>query len=104
MNEGQLRGMQHLAWRDVAGQLRQALVLPVAVGCIPNQRVAEKLEVHPNLVRAASVEDGLGQGRFTQSFEHAITGPCLAPGFLIYRHAFAMRRMPRNGAKGAVTT
>ena len=44
------------------------LVLPVAIGCVPHQGEAEKLEMNPDLVRPSGVQQGLGQSRLAQAF------------------------------------
>src|SRR5437899_4787447 len=96
MNEYQLKSVQHLALRSIAGQLSQTLVLAVAISRVANERKAEELEMDADLVGAPGVQDGLGQCRPAQTLQHAIAGSGLAPRFIVDRHPLAMRAMPGN--------
>src|ERR1035441_8184284 len=94
MDESQPAGMQHLPGCGVAGQLRHALVLPVAVGRVAHERKAEELEVHPDLVGAAGVQDRLDKRRPLQPLQHAIVRPRLASDVVVHGHALAVGGMP----------
>ena len=78
-------------------QILQALVLPVPVGRVAHHREPQELEVHPDLVRAAGVQDRLDQRRPAQSLQHMVAGPRLTSSVVIHRHALAMGGMPSNG-------
>ena len=48
--------MQHLTWRDVMCYLPQPFVLRGAVHFVAHERMADMVEVHPNLMRAARMQ------------------------------------------------
>jgi hypothetical protein len=89
--------VQHLAGCGVVGEFFEVMILSVAVDKITDQRVTNKLEVHPHLVSAASVYVYFGQSRATEAFEHTIGGARIAAEILHNRHAFSVRRMPCEG-------
>ena len=86
----ELEVLQHLARGRIASRLFQSLVLTVAIRPVANQGKAEKLEMHPDLVCSARVQDCLGQRCPAQSLEDLVTGSRLAAKFIIDRHAFSM--------------
>lgn len=62
MLEPEAPRVEHLARGPVAGDFREPRVWALAVGVIPDERVAEVLEVDADLVGAAGVERGLEPG------------------------------------------
>ena len=98
MHEGKFARVQHHTRRFVAGQFRELLVLPRAIGFVARQRMAEELEMHADLMGAARVQLRLHQRGGIQPLEHAPARVRRATGMVVADgHAFAMRRMPRNG-------
>ena len=90
--------MQHHARRGVIRQFLQPGILPRAVGFIADERMAEKLKMHADLMRATGVNLRLDERGRVQSFQHAITGVRGPAGIVVARgHAFAVRRMPGDG-------
>ena len=98
MDERKFPRMQHHARSGAAGQFRELLVLLRAVNFITRERMAEELEMHANLVRPAGVDLRLDKRRGLQLFQHAPACVRRAAGIVVaHGHAFAMRRMPRDG-------
>ena len=98
MDERKFARVQHHARRFVAGQFGQPLVLPRAVGPVAGERMAEELEMHANLVRAARVRPRLDERRRSQPFEDAVARVRRAAGIVVaHGHAFAMRRVTGDG-------
>ena len=62
MDERQLKRVQHLTRRRVAGQLSQTEILPVAIGQVTHHRKTKELEMHADLVGPARVQRNLGEG------------------------------------------
>ena len=54
--ETELKRVQHLPRWSVSCQLLQLLVLPMAVSFVPDQRMAQELKMHSNLVSATRVK------------------------------------------------
>ena len=94
VNESQVEGVQHLAWRMVAGHLGQAVVLPMAVGFISKQRITEKLEMYTDLVRTPGMQARLSQGGPSQALEDPVACMRLPPELFVHGHALPVRRMP----------
>ena len=95
MFERERVGVKHLARRGVIRLRAQANVLATAVNAIAREWKTEMLEMHANLMRAASVKDDLHKCRSAQPFENAKAGA----GFAAFArfgdgHRAAMRRMP----------
>ena len=89
--------MQHHTRRGVIRQFLQPGILPRAVGFIADERMAEKLKMHADLVGAAGVNLCLNECGGVQSLEHVITCVRGAAGIVVARdHAFAVCRMPRD--------
>ena len=97
MGERQLKRVQHLARRLITSQLLQAQVLAVAIGGVAHDREAQELEVHPELMGAAGVQQRFDQGGASQPFHHAVTGPRGPAGVVVHSHPLSMRRMPGDG-------
>ena len=74
MDEGKLARVQHHPRRGAAGLFRELLVLLRAISRVAHQRMAEELEMHANLVRAAGMDLRLDKGRGLQPFQHAAAG------------------------------
>src|SRR2546425_11184446 len=73
------------------------IVLAIAISRVADQRIPEELKMHTNLVGAAGVQRGLGEGGPAQALEHAITGSSFASQVIIHRHPPAVRAVARNG-------
>ena len=90
--------MQHHTRRGVIRQFLQPGILPRAVGFIADERMAEKLKMHADLVGAAGVNLCLNECGGVQSLEHVITCVRGAAGIVVARrHALAVRWMPGDG-------
>ena len=82
--------MEHLARGGVIRQFRQPLILAISVSQIAHEREPDVLEMNTDLVRAARVEDGLGERCAVKPFKQLVRGSGGAAHVFIDRHAFAM--------------
>ena len=90
--------VQHHARRGVVGQFLDADVLLRAVGFVAHERMADELEMHADLVRAAGVDLRRHQGRRVKPFNDLVAGVRRATDAVVaHGHAFAVRGMPRDG-------
>src|SRR5438105_15944370 len=96
MDESQPKGVQHLPGGRIACQVLQSLVLALSVSRVTRQRETQELEVHPDLVSAASVKQRFDERRAIQAVPHLVSSSGFAAFLAIHRHPFPMRRMPRD--------
>jgi hypothetical protein len=97
MLEGQAKGVEHLAWWPIAGDLGEVLVLAFAIGGVADEREAEMFKVNSDLMGATGMEDGLHERGVAEAFEESIAGPGVATGSVRDRHAFTMSGMTGDG-------
>src|SRR5258706_16425591 len=88
--------MKKLARGGVIRQFLEARVLAFAVGIVADNRKAQVLKMHANLVSAPGVQNGFDQRSTMQSLDHPITRPSLATGTFGNCHALSMARMSRH--------
>ena len=98
MDEGKFARVQHHARRGVVRQFLEPRILPRAVGVVAHERMAEELEMHADLMRAARVNLRLHQRGRVKAVRESVARVRRATGTVVaHGHAFAMRRMPRDG-------
>jgi hypothetical protein len=98
MLESQAKGVEHLAWRPIAGELGEVLVLAFPIGVVADEREAEVFEVNADLMGAAGMEDGFHERGVTETFQELIAGPGVATGSVRDRHALAVSGMTSDGS------
>ena len=97
MFEAEFPRVQHLARGGDARECFEARVLFAAIHGIADERVADVLEMHANLVRAPGVQKAFDQGRGVEAFDDFEAGPGVAGvGAFGGGHPFAMRGVPRD--------
>ena len=98
MRETQFRGVEHLPRCIVAGPVHQLGILSPGIGPIADERIAEVLEMHPDLMGSTGVKPGFGQGRVCHPLQNAVIGVrCFAIPVVQRGHPFAMGRMSGYG-------
>ena len=98
MDKRQFARVQHHARRGVVGQLLEPDILSRAVSVVADERMADELKMHADLMRASGVNLRLHQRRPVKPFENLVARVRRATGtVVVHSHAFAMRRTPRDG-------
>jgi hypothetical protein len=88
--------MEHVAGSSEFDDLREALILSLAIRGVTHQGEPEVFEVHTNLVGAPGVESGFDQRCLGEPLQHAVTGPRIPSCSIGDSHSFAVRWVARN--------
>lgn len=97
MNESQFPGVEHLARSGVAGEGFKASVLFGSINIIPDQWVADVLEVDADLMGTPGMKAAFDERGGAETFNYFKRRPRIAGvGAVSGSHAFAVRGMSRD--------
>ena len=86
MHQGKLRRMQGLAWK------RQAVARAAPIDGVADQRMADVLEMHADLVRAAGLQPAFDERGVAETLDDAVGGARRLAA-VVHRHARARARV-----------
>src|SRR5262245_6485961 len=96
MSETESRSVQEIAIQGTK-LLSEFFIAAFAVYIVPDNGVADRRKMYPDLMRASRLDPNLEKRKTTEFFEHFVLGICRAAPRFARRHFRADRRMSSDG-------